>query len=128
MAIMASGGRPGAARVDLSDSRGDSIEAGRGRVRLKLSAIAYAHCLSGLDTGSGVTEAALEMLISAAIYYWEALMNKKYKGDADPKRAKYLKVAAIAYANARHGVDANIEICRAGLGGLCEAAIKFCEE
>lgn len=128
MPAMTPGARPGAAKVELSDARGDTLEAGRARVRLKLSAIAWAHSQAGLDTGAGVQRAALGMLVEAGVRYWEAIMNRKYEGDRSLERTDILKVAAHAYAGARHGVDANVEICRAGLGALCEAAIRFCED
>lgn len=127
MPAMTPGTRPGAAKVALSDTHGDSIEAGRARVRLKLSAIAWSHSQAGIDTSAGVSRAALGMLVESAVRYWEALMNRKYEGDRAFERTDLLKVAALAYAGARHGVDANVEICRAGLGALCEAAIRFCE-
>lgn len=36
-----------------------------------------------------------------------------------------LKIVAIGYANARHGVDADVELTRAGLTRLCQAAVEF---
>lgn len=38
-----------------------------------------------------------------------------------------LKLAAIGYANARHGVDADVELSRAGLTRLCQGAVEFVE-
>jgi hypothetical protein len=38
-----------------------------------------------------------------------------------------LKLAAIAYVNARHGVDADAGLSRAGLALLCSVAIEYYE-
>jgi hypothetical protein len=38
-----------------------------------------------------------------------------------------LKLAAIAYGNARHGIDADVGLSRAGLALLCAAAIEYYE-
>lgn len=38
-----------------------------------------------------------------------------------------LKLAAIAYTNARHGVDADVGLSRAGLALLCATAIEYYE-
>lgn len=38
-----------------------------------------------------------------------------------------LKLAAIAYGNARHGIDADQGLSRAGLALLCQAAIEYVE-
>lgn len=38
-----------------------------------------------------------------------------------------LQLAAIAYAAARHGVDADVGMAREGLAILCQAAIDFVE-
>lgn len=38
-----------------------------------------------------------------------------------------LKLAAIAYVNARHGIDADVGLSRAGLALLASAAIEYYE-
>lgn len=38
-----------------------------------------------------------------------------------------LKLAAIAYANSRHGVDADVGLSRAGLALLCQMACEYYE-
>lgn len=38
-----------------------------------------------------------------------------------------LKLAAIAYANARHGIDADVGLSRAGLALLCQLACEYYE-
>ena len=38
-----------------------------------------------------------------------------------------LKLAALAYANARHGVDADVGISREGLALLCAMACEYYE-
>ena len=36
-----------------------------------------------------------------------------------------LKLAAIGYVNARHGIDTDVDLARAGLMFLCQMAIEF---
>ena len=36
-----------------------------------------------------------------------------------------LKLAAIGYVNARHGIDTDVDLARAGLMVLCQMAIEF---
>jgi hypothetical protein len=38
-----------------------------------------------------------------------------------------LKLAAIAYVNARHGIDADVGLSRAGLALLCSCAVEYYE-
>jgi len=38
-----------------------------------------------------------------------------------------LKLAAIAYSNSRHGIDADVGLARAGLALLAQAAIEYYE-
>ena len=128
MTALRHGARPGAAKVELSDARGDSIQAGQARVRLKLGAIAYASAQVGLDVDAKLARVALGALIEAGIRYWEAVTGKRFTAKVDFTRADELRVAALAYVNARHGVDANIEIARAGMGVLCEASINYCQD
>jgi len=115
-------------RVQVSDARGDSVEAGRARVRLKLGAIAYVNAQIGIDANIDVSGAALDVLCEAAVHYWEAVTARKYSGQIDRENATKLRVAALAYVNCRHGVDATQEIARAGMGVLCEAAVLFCDQ
>lgn len=104
---------------------------GRGRVRLKLAAIAYACSRHGIDVDIGLARAGRALLDNAAIEYYEAVtgMNlKKLLGDRDRNvENSKLYLAAIAYMNARHGVDADVGLSRAGLALLCNASIEHCE-
>lgn len=36
-----------------------------------------------------------------------------------------IKLAAIGYVNARHGIDTDVDLARAGLKALCQMAIEF---
>jgi hypothetical protein len=38
-----------------------------------------------------------------------------------------LKLAAIAYSNARHGIDADVGLSRQGLAILAQAAVEYYE-
>ncbi len=110
---------------------GDSLAAGRARQRLKLSAIGYVNARHGIDTNVELVQAGLRILCQAALEYVEAvsgtlLMNRRgdltHQGENDT-----LKLAAIAYVNARHGIDADVGMAREGLTLLCQAAIDYVE-
>jgi hypothetical protein len=110
---------------------GDSHAAGRGRQRLKLGAIGYAHSRHGIDTNDDKIRAAVAFLCQMAIEFVAALPGTYLKnrrldlyaqGDSE-----MLQLAAIAYAAARHGVDADVGMAREGLAILCQAAIDFVE-
>lgn len=115
-------------RVSVSDSRGDSIQAGQARVRLKLGAIAYTNAQIGITASIDLAGAALDVLCESAVNYWEVVTGRKFDGKIDHAAATKLRVAALAYVNARHGVDATIEMARAGMAVLCEAAMLFCDD
>jgi hypothetical protein len=112
-------------------STGDSHAMGRARVRLKLAAIGYVNSRHGIDTDAGLTRAGRALLYTTALEYYEAVTG------ADPKKRAVepdfkidnprLNIAAIAYVNARHGIDADVGLSRAGLALLCNAAIEYCE-
>ncbi len=121
--------RPGAAKVRLSDSRGDSVAIGRARVRLKLAAFAYVNAQHGIDANISTSRVSVALLCENAIRYYETLIDGKVgTHNVQPERADRLKLAATAYTTARHGADSNVEICRAGMAVLCEAAIRYCED
>ena len=110
---------------------GDSHAAGRGRQRLKLAAIGYAHARHGIDTDIDLARAGLRKLCQMAIEFVAALPGTHLKnrridlyaqGDSE-----MLQFAAIAYASARHGVDADVGMAREGLAMLCQEAIDFVE-
>lgn len=63
-----------------SNGHGNTHEAGRARLRLKLAAIAYVNARHGVDADAGLSRAGLALLASAAIEYYEALTG------ADPSK------------------------------------------
>lgn len=126
--------------------RGDSRAAAEARVRLKLAAISFA---SSPPWGVDLVSASVISLCGAALAYYAAVQGIDYvpAGAEDPTidlgdridasmsplvvrvvgtRIR-LKLAAIAYANARHGVDAHLEFTRESLGSLCAAAVAYAE-
>ena len=52
---------------------------------------------------------------------------KTRRCDLYPQGDETLKLAAIAYVNARHGIDADVGMAREGLSLLCQAAIDYVE-
>lgn len=65
-------------KVTLSQT-GDSHAIGAARLRLKLAAIAYVNARHGVDADVGMSRAGLQLLCSAAVEYYEALIG------ADPR-------------------------------------------
>ena len=119
---------PSYARVNGVDS---PAAQGRGRQRLKLRAIGYVNSRHGVDATVETAQAGLWLLCQTAIEFVEALPGALLKnrridlyrqGDNET-----LKLAAIAYVNARHGIDADVGMAREGLALLCQAAIDFVE-
>lgn len=110
-------------------NNGDSHAAGRARYGLKLAAIGYASARHGVDADVAKARTGRAHLHSAAFEYYEAItgmgLQKRsvdlYQFDDD------LTYAASAYVNARHGIDADMGLCRAGLAILCSASVEFCE-
>ena len=109
----------------------NSHSAGRGRQRLKLAAIGYASVRHGIDTDIDKARGGVRALCQMAIEFVAALPGTLLKnrridlfaqGDSE-----MLQFAAIAYASARHGVDADVGMAREGLAQLCQAAIDFVE-
>jgi hypothetical protein len=110
---------------------GDSAASGRGRQRLKLAAIGYVNARHGLDTDADLVRKALRNLCQMAVEFVAALSGTQLnnrrvdlwnQGDTDS-----LKLAAIAYVCARHGVDADVGMSREGLAFLCQAAVDYVE-
>ena len=120
---------PAHARVNGSAS--DSHAAGRGRQRLKLGAIGYVSARHGIDTDVDLARAGLRVLCQMAIEFVAALPGTHLKNRRIDLYAQgnseMLQLAAIAYASARHGVDADVGMAREGLALLCQAAIDFVE-
>jgi hypothetical protein len=107
----------------------DSHAAGRGRQRIKLAAIGYAHARHGVDADETLARAALTNLCKMAIEYVEAAIpgSTKNRRMDRPGNSDMLRLAAIAYTNARHGMDAERGIINEGLAILCQAAIEYVE-
>jgi hypothetical protein len=113
-------------------SVGDSHAMGRGRLKIKLAAIAYVCSLHGVDASVDRTRVGLVGLHIAAFEYYEELTGTDPRArPAEPlhnaKITHKLALAAMAYVNARHGVDADAGLSRAGLALLCSVAIEYCE-
>lgn len=106
---------------------GDSIAAGRARQHLKLAALGYANARHGIDTTDELARAGLSLLCQKAWDYWAevslGVIPKNLR--TDHGNSEMLKLAAIAYANARHGIDADVGMAREGMAFLCQAAIDY---
>jgi hypothetical protein len=112
-------------------SGGDSHAAGRGRQRLKLGAIGYTNARHGVDADAVSVSAALSSLCLMAVEFVEALSGTVLKirrtDLARQGNSEIIKFAAIAYASARHGIDADRGMTIEGLAMLCQAAIDYVE-
>ena len=119
------------AHARVNGSAGDSHAAGRGRQRLKLGAIGYASIRHGIDTDVDLVRTGVRVLCQMAIEFVAALPGMLLKNRRIDLYAQgnseMLQLAAIAYASARHGVDADVGMAREGLAMLCQAAIDFVE-
>ena len=125
---------------------GAAGHAAAARVHLKLAALAWANVCLGVSMPPSVTMAAVASLCRAAAAYYGALIGRSFDpeddtlrfGDLPPPgaspaevrvvmaRAEFL-LGAVGYVSSRHGADACIEFTRAAIGGLCNAAIGYCE-
>jgi hypothetical protein len=117
---------PAHARV----SGGDSHAAGRARQHLKLAAIGYANARHGIDASAELSRAALVFLCQKAVEFVETLSGsslKKHRIDLSHGDHETLQLAAIAYASARHGIDADVGLVREGLALLCQSSINYVE-
>lgn len=111
-------------------SGGDSHAAGRARQHLKLAAIGYANARHGLDASVELSRAALVFLCQKAAEFVTTLSGpstKNHRIDLSHGDHETLQLAAIAYASARHGIDADVGVAREGLALLCQAAINYVE-
>jgi len=106
---------------------GDSHAAGRARQHLKLAALGYVNARHGIDATDELVRAGLRLLCQKAWDYWvEAALGALPKNHrVDQGDSEMLKLAAIAYANARHGIDADVGMAREGMALLCQAAIDY---
>lgn len=122
------GSMPSHTRVTGIDS---PAAQGRARQRLKLFAIGYVNARHGIDASVDRAQAALFSLCQTAIEFVEALPGSLLKNRRiDLYRQgdnSTLQFAAIAYAHARHGIDADVGMAREGLALLCQASIDFVE-
>ncbi len=108
---------------------GDSLAAGRSRQRLKLYAIGYVNARHGIDGSEELVQAGSKLLRQAALDFVDALSGslsraRRYDLLGDDET---LRLAAIAYVNSRHGIDADVGMAREGLSLLCQAAIDYVE-
>jgi hypothetical protein len=110
---------------------GDSLAAGRGRQRLKLVALGYVNARHGVDADVELARAGLERLCQVAVEFVDTLAGTTLKsrriGSYHQGDSSTLQLAAIAYASARHGIDADVGMAREGLALLCQAAIGYVE-
>lgn len=117
-------GMPAHARAN-----GDSLAAGQARQRLKLLAIGYASARHGVDGEVELARAGVTRLCQGAVEFVVAAapeVVKKRRIDRQGN-SEMLQLAALAYANARHGIDADVGMAREGLAMLCQAAIGYVE-
>jgi len=110
-------------------ANGDSLAAGHGRQRLKLLAIGYASSRHGVDGEIELVRGAITRLCQGSVEYVAAaaphvLKNRRIDR---PGNSEMLQLAALAYANARHGIDADVGMAREGLSMLCQAAVSYVE-
>lgn len=110
-------------------ANGDSLAAGQGRQRLKLLAIGYATARHGVDGDVELVRAAVTRLSQGAVEFVAAAAPHAVKNRRidRPGNSEMLQLAALSYANARHGIDADVGMAREGLAMLCQAAISYVE-
>lgn len=113
--------------VRLSDAGGDTLEAGRARVNIKIAALGFATA----GTDPLMRKVAFEALTNAAIAYYSALVrtpiDKLSIGTPNEESAARLMWAACAYAASRVGADSNAQLARAGLAAVCQSAVMLCQ-
>lgn len=108
---------------------GDSLAAGRSRQRLKLYAIGYVNARHGIDSSEELVQAGSMLLRQAALDFVDALSGSLLRGRRYDTQGddETLRLAAIAYVNSRHGIDADVGMAREGLSLLCQASIDYVE-
>jgi hypothetical protein len=111
-------------------SSGDSQAAGRGRQHIKLAALAYNSARHGIDATVEKTQAASVFLRRKAIEFVATLPGNLLRNrrlDPNLGDSEMLELAAMAYASARHGIDADVGMAREGMALLCQEAINYTE-
>lgn len=109
---------------------GDSQASGRARQHIKLAGIGYANARHGLDATLELVSASRRFLRQKAIEFVMTLSGASLKNrrlDPNCGDSEMLELAAIAYASARHGIDADVGMAREGMALLCQAAIDYVE-
>lgn len=115
-------------RVIAPEKGGDTHEAGRARVRLKLGALGYVNARHGVDGDAQLAREGMTRLCGLAVEYYAALTGTPApRPSLDPRDQIGLKLAAIAYVSARHGIDGDVGIAREGLAMLCASALAYAE-
>jgi hypothetical protein len=82
-----------------------------------------------VDGDVELVRAALTRLCQGAVDFVAAAAPSAVKNRRidRPGNSEMLQVAALAYANARHGIDADVGMAREGLAMLCQASISYVE-
>ena len=104
--------------------------AGRSRQRLKIAGLGYAHSRHGLDADLAHLRGTVLVLRQAAFDFAAALPSSHLRGcrfDPSQGDSTMLENAAVAYAAARHGVDADVGMAREAMAMLCQAAVDYAE-
>src|SRR5262245_8005186 len=111
---------------------GDSHASGRARQQLKLAAIAYNSARHGIDATLELVHTARLLFRRKAIEFVDTLpgaLSKNRRADllCPQGNSEMLEIVGMAYANARHGIDADVGMAREGLALLCQEAINYSE-
>ena len=113
-----------------SSGSSDPQATGRSRQRLKITGLGYAHSRHGVDADLAHVRGAVLVMRQAAFDYAASLPGSQLRGRRfDPSQgdSTMLENAAIAYAAARHGVDADVGMAREGMAMFCQAAVDYAE-
>jgi hypothetical protein len=109
---------------------GDSQASGRGRQHIKLAGLAYNSARQGIDATVEKAHAASVFLRRKAIELVATLPGNLLRNrrlDPNLGNSEMLELAAMAYASARHGIDADVGMAREGMALLCQEAVNYCE-
>lgn len=109
---------------------GDSQASGRARQYIKLAGIGYAAALHGLHATLERANVSRVFLRQKAIEFVATLPGNLLKNrrlDPHLGDSEMLELAAIAYAHARHGIDADVGMAREGMALMCQESINYTE-